>query len=350
MKTVDKLFDGSVDVVGDIHGHIDALDNLLKHMGYRDDGLHPDGRRLVFVGDLVDRGPDSPGVVEWVASLVKDGNARCVLGNHELNILRNERKFGNEWFFDDPDRHNDAEKPATDRQRDDIQAFLSTLPLALERNDLRVVHACWHDDSIATLASDGAAHANAGKAFDCYEQAVDDRLRTSDDWARYLREKEDLGDLVHYNDNQPESHWPEARLLPGYAAVEEARQMENPVAVLTSGEERATKEVYPIAGRWRFVERVPWWQRYEDERAVVMGHYWRTLKANGAAPARPGKLDLFSEAEPHEWLGPRGNVYCVDFSVAGRAKGHAEDVCRLGAVRWPEKQVIFDNGEEMPTG
>ncbi|MEU0970688.1 polynucleotide kinase-phosphatase [Streptomyces sp. NPDC005917] len=73
---------GPFDIVGDIHGCASELDSLLTKLGYAD-GVHPDGRTAVFVGDLVDRGPDSPGVLRRVMSMVKSGNALCVPGNHE---------------------------------------------------------------------------------------------------------------------------------------------------------------------------------------------------------------------------------------------------------------------------
>ncbi|MDC0768550.1 polynucleotide kinase-phosphatase [Streptomyces sp. HD] len=73
---------GPFDIVGDIHGCASELDSLLGKLGYVD-GVHPDGRTAVFVGDLVDRGPDSPGVLRRVMSMVKSGNALCVPGNHE---------------------------------------------------------------------------------------------------------------------------------------------------------------------------------------------------------------------------------------------------------------------------
>ncbi|WP_089104194.1 polynucleotide kinase-phosphatase [Streptomyces hyaluromycini] len=73
---------GPFDIVGDIHGCASELDSLLAKLGYRD-GVHPQGRTAVFVGDLVDRGPDSPGVLRRVMSMVGSGNALCVPGNHE---------------------------------------------------------------------------------------------------------------------------------------------------------------------------------------------------------------------------------------------------------------------------
>ena len=66
---VRPLFAGPIDIVGDIHGEIDALLALLHHLGYAEDGIHAQGRRLVFVGDLTDRGPDSPSVVSLVGRL-----------------------------------------------------------------------------------------------------------------------------------------------------------------------------------------------------------------------------------------------------------------------------------------
>ncbi|MFF7788200.1 polynucleotide kinase-phosphatase [Streptomyces sp. NPDC007991] len=73
---------GPFDIIGDIHGCSAELDSLLGKLGYTD-GVHPEGRTAVFVGDLVDRGPDSPGVLRRVMAMVKSGNALCVPGNHE---------------------------------------------------------------------------------------------------------------------------------------------------------------------------------------------------------------------------------------------------------------------------
>ncbi|WP_309095552.1 polynucleotide kinase-phosphatase [Streptomyces sp.] len=73
---------GPFDIIGDVHGCAAELEALLGKLGYTD-GVHPEGRTAVFVGDLVDRGPDSPGVLRRVMSMVKSGNALCVPGNHE---------------------------------------------------------------------------------------------------------------------------------------------------------------------------------------------------------------------------------------------------------------------------
>ena len=87
---------GPFDVIGDVHGCRAELEALLTELGYaigRDDegraaGAHHDGRRAIFVGDLVDRGPDTPGVLRLVMGMVAAGDAFCVPGNHENKLLR----------------------------------------------------------------------------------------------------------------------------------------------------------------------------------------------------------------------------------------------------------------------
>lgn len=78
---------GPFDIIGDVHGCAFELETLLTRLGYAD-GVHPEGRTAVFVGDLVDRGPDSPGVLRRVMSMVKSGHALCVPGNHENKFGR----------------------------------------------------------------------------------------------------------------------------------------------------------------------------------------------------------------------------------------------------------------------
>jgi protein phosphatase len=88
---------GPFDVVGDVHGCRAELEQLLTDLGYalvRDeagrpvDAVHPGGRRVVFLGDLVDRGPDSPGVLRLAMGMVAGGHALCVPGNHEHKLVK----------------------------------------------------------------------------------------------------------------------------------------------------------------------------------------------------------------------------------------------------------------------
>jgi protein phosphatase len=84
---------GPFDVIGDVHGCRDELDELLGKLGYVAAGsngrqAHPEGRRAIFVGDLVDRGPDSPGVLRLVMNMVAAGSALAVPGNHDLKLVK----------------------------------------------------------------------------------------------------------------------------------------------------------------------------------------------------------------------------------------------------------------------
>jgi hypothetical protein len=349
MKTVERMFEGPVDVVGDIHGQFDALQDLLERLDYSSDGAHPEGNKLIFVGDLVDRGPDSVATVEQVSNMVQAGNAQCVLGNHELNILRNSRKLDNNWYFNDPDRPTNGQRVATATERTEIRNFFDKLPLALERDDLRVVHACWHAESIERMQRARNSKWGVANRYRRFREETDRKLETSGLLEQFRKEALEYGALVNYGHNDHQSHWPEPKILPGHAAVNEARQMKNPVAVMTSGEERAAEKTYPAGGKYRFVNRVPWWNKYHDEQAIIIGHYWRLADMSIENKPRATGIDLFSNARPEQWLGARNNVYCVDFSVGGRASGHSREVCRLAAVRWPEARVMFDDGEELET-
>ena len=99
---IQELSEGPLDIVGDVHGEYDALVSLLKKLGYDDLGRHREGRRLVFVGDLIDRGPDSPAVLRAVKRMVEAGNAQCVAGNHEINAIRDQadqERSGEGWWY-----------------------------------------------------------------------------------------------------------------------------------------------------------------------------------------------------------------------------------------------------------
>ncbi|MFH8559574.1 polynucleotide kinase-phosphatase [Streptomyces sp. NPDC017988] len=78
---------GPFDIIGDVHGCAAELETLLRELGYVD-GAHPEGRTAVFIGDLVDRGPDTPGVLRRVMAMVAAGTALCVPGNHENKLGR----------------------------------------------------------------------------------------------------------------------------------------------------------------------------------------------------------------------------------------------------------------------
>jgi protein phosphatase len=89
---------GPFDIIGDVHGCFDELSVLLTQLNYQilapdnEQAVyqvsHPEGRRVIFLGDLVDRGPRIPDVLQLAMDMVESGVALCVPGNHEQKLLR----------------------------------------------------------------------------------------------------------------------------------------------------------------------------------------------------------------------------------------------------------------------
>ncbi len=345
----DALLPGPLDIVGDVHGEFAALQALVSRLGYHTDGSHPEQRHLIFVGDLCDRGPDSPGVVRYVAGLVAAGRAQCVLGNHELNLLRGSTKPANGWFFaQDHDRalgkFLGCQQP-TAAERQSFVAFFACLPLALERADLRVVHAAWHAESLAALAREPVGR-GVLEVYRHYAAESERWAQESHVTAQAQQEYRDWGRLLAEED-QP------VPLLRAIGTLDEQFQMSNPVRVLTSGVERLATSPFFASGKWRMVDRVAWWQDYTDEVPVLFGHYWRWASPESARLYSRGERDLFAGLALNEWGGPRRNAFCVDFSVGVRyrerlARGRNPYRGRLGALRWPERELVFDDGERLP--
>lgn len=150
------------DLIGDIHGSADELERLLHTLGYRKTGgayRHPE-RKVIFLGDFIDRGPKIRQVLEIARSMVSEETALAVLGNHELNALA--------FHTEDPDRpdvflrkrsiKNLRQYGQTLLQLNDVQLhealdWFRTLPLWLDLEGLRVVHACWDDRVITEVAA-----------------------------------------------------------------------------------------------------------------------------------------------------------------------------------------------------
>src|SRR3954447_13531158 len=97
------------DLIGDIHGHADELVQLLETLGYQKKlgaYRHPE-RKVIFLGDFIDRGPKIRQVLEMVRPMIEEGNALSVMGNHELNALA--------YHTDDPESPGEFLRPHTDQ-------------------------------------------------------------------------------------------------------------------------------------------------------------------------------------------------------------------------------------------
>ena len=343
MSLIQPLPDGPLDIVGDIHGEYDALVALLQHLGYDEHGQHPDQRTLVFVGDFCDRGPNSPAVLALVQRLVTAGRAVAVLGNHEINLLRGTAKDGSGWFFDsyaaeDHEMFAPFQRP-TAEERASIIAFLSSLPIGLERDDLRVIHAAWQDQEIAAVRA-----LPIGSVREHYDYSEAEYERQAAQSQLHQRITAELEGWEHGLRNKSI----EPPFLHALAEYEAGKQMMNPIKVLTSGVERKGVTPFYSSGKWRFVDRVQWWDSYEDNIPVVIGHYWRRVRKMDRAAIGKGNPDLFEHIDPLAWHGKLKNVFCVDFSVGGRwnerkAGTKVGHDFKLAALRWPERVLQFDD-------
>jgi hypothetical protein len=148
------------DVIGDIHGHADALVALLSKLGYEPRGgvyAHPH-RRAVFLGDYIDRGPQIKRVLELVRGMTECGTAHAIMGNHEFNALcyATEYPVGSGKFLRPHNRANQAQHQETLSQlsgdeRAEYLAWFRTLPTWFDRDGIRAVHACWDGGALQTV-------------------------------------------------------------------------------------------------------------------------------------------------------------------------------------------------------
>jgi hypothetical protein len=150
------------DLIGDIHGHADELEELLEKLGYRHSGdyYRHASRTVIFLGDFIDRGPHQKRVLELVRPMIDGGAARAVMGNHEFNAIA---------YFT-PDGKGGHLRPRSCKNKLQHLAFLEefknqtlledyidwfkTLPLWLELDGLRVVHACWDQPVIEKITEE----------------------------------------------------------------------------------------------------------------------------------------------------------------------------------------------------
>ena len=141
----------SYDIIGDIHGHASTLEALLETLGYAPvDGVwrHP-SRRVIFLGDFIDRGPQQRGVIRIVRPMIDSGAALAVMGNHEFNAIAYATPRPGGGFLREHNAHNYQQHRAfLDAYADtpdyhDLIDWFGRLPLWLDLGDLRIVHACW---------------------------------------------------------------------------------------------------------------------------------------------------------------------------------------------------------------
>jgi Calcineurin-like phosphoesterase len=175
------------DIVGDIHGHADKLQRLLRRLGYEErDGIYRHAsRQLIFVGDFIDRGPEIRRTLQIARAMIDAGTARAVMGNHELNALLYHTKGPEgEWLRAHNEKNTAQHKATLDQialsdpaEWKDWLNWMLKLPLWLDLGSCRIVHAAWDDERVQSLGNRdiltkrnlvevGNRHTREGKAVD----------------------------------------------------------------------------------------------------------------------------------------------------------------------------------------
>ncbi|WP_226584017.1 metallophosphoesterase [Acuticoccus sediminis] len=193
---VDRRDDaGPFDIIGDIHGCFDELVSLLKTLGYEVDPLppgeglgaarHPDGRRVIFVGDLTDRGPRNVDVLRLAMGMVASGTALAVCGNHDDKLRR--YLAGNPVVLNQGLDLTAAELERTSQTfRDAALRLIEGMAdyLWLDGGELMVVHAGLREEMFGTTSGEVRRFALYG---DVTGEVDENGMPVRGDWARDYR-------------------------------------------------------------------------------------------------------------------------------------------------------------------
>ena len=150
------------DLITDVHGHYKKLVEILTKLEYEEIKenvwKHPKGRKLIFLGDLVDRGPEQRKVVALVRRTCEEGEAECLMGNHEYNSVCWEISAPNQpnqFLYQRSSKNKKMHEAFLSEYEGDEEAYISdlkwfkSLPIAIEKDGFRAIHACWNNQYIA---------------------------------------------------------------------------------------------------------------------------------------------------------------------------------------------------------
>ena len=386
---------GGIDIIGDIHGMHTRLVALLDALGYRRVAgrwAHAEQRRIVFVGDYVDRGARVAEVVELVRELCDQRVALALAGNHDTNAIAfATRKQGRvfdavaawreasarlaagaetspaptEWLRRHT-RGNLEQHEETIRGFDDARAYeaclrhFMTLPLYLELPGLRAVHAAWIPPAIRTLDVWAAAR---GFTLGIRANSIDEAIELQH--ARVSPSARDWAELVDLGERQDAlDHTPDASVAVALERVVKGVEMRLPggVKLHDGSNDRARGEARirwfdAAQGRAFHEHALTKPNKIRDlhaalgDRRILASEYPAHLPplaalipyhAHDAYPAdeRPvffGHYSLFDAADREFGKALRANIGCVDH-------GGGYEIGRLSAYRWNgERQIALGN-------
>lgn len=304
------------DIIGDIHGYADPLHELLEKLGYKNkQGVFGHAsRQVIFLGDFIDRGPQQKQVLDTVMAMVKNDKALAVMGNHELNALAYHTLDPNtpkghperhlRWHTKQSTQQHQAfiDAYGTDTKNPELSQvldFFYSLPLWLELDGLRIIHACWHAESIDYLTN--LLNQNQTLSKELLVAAIPPGSPEHDAIERILKGPETrLPDGGRHTDKEgtQRSHVRVAWWMPPSTCWSAATRPPN-IITGPHGDQPVPMEMglgYSLASP-----------------PVLFGHYWFSGLPSPLAP----------------------NVACLDYSVA---KGE-----KLCAYRWSGESVLSES-------
>jgi hypothetical protein len=277
------------DLIGDIHGHAYKLEALLQKLGYaKRDGFyaHPN-RKVIFVGDYIDRGPKIPETLELVRQMVDNESAIALMGNHEYNALCfhfKDKEGGHlrKHLIKNIIQHSETLKQFQNNQKqyEEYVEWCKSLPLFYETENFRAVHACWDHKSIGFL-----------------KQTLKDNRLTDDLIYQSVKKGTELNDAIEQTLKGKEIKMPDGLFFTDKDGTKRhdirIKWWEDPE---TMTYEKISVEPLPnlpdTAVDLSLLKNKDYYK--VDEKKVFFGHYW--LK---------GEPSLYRE-----------NVCCLDYSVA----------------------------------
>lgn len=292
------------DIIGDIHGHADHLERLLLKLGYENKSgyyKHPE-RKVIFVGDFIDRGTQIRETLSIVKKMVDESSALAILGNHEFNFLCYNTEINPGVYLREHSDKNDNQVKQTITQfnnhENEFNEYLDwfrTLPLYLDMGDFRIVHACWDQDHIKHLK--GQIEFTNEFLIELFKNCESDLFKAVD---VTLKGKE-------------------VKIPNGYSFFDKD-------------------------GHERFHTRIKWW--HDPSVSTYDKYFFEDVKELKGKPV-DSKYSYYDETDipvfcGHYWLEgkpelqPR-NVACIDYSVAATNN-------ILSAYRWNgEKELMNEN-------
>lgn len=257
------------DVIGDVHGRAKQLVALLQQLGYEIQGeayCHS-SRQAIFIGDIIDYGPEQRATLAIVKNMVKAGSAQVILGNHEFNAVA--------FATPDPEDSKRFLRPHTSKNRVQHKAFLAeyandliaykeaiswlkTLPLFLEIDGAAFIHAAWSNGLVEQIKPElnadnslpDSLYVNAAKRGSWQYQVVEQLLKGPE---ITLPQGHYFNDKHGHQRNDIRARW----WLQGPLSYRE-------LAIVPEGEE-AKIPALPITQRLN---------NFAVSRLVFIGHYW----------------------------------------------------------------------------